>query len=390
MKTCGFKLEKQGLGREFLLFAAICMLIAVTMGDAFAQSDTENTSNEGATESEGSSNSFFSAIGSVFDDVKSNVSNAFDSSDEPAEARTGSQETQAAASNSDTGVKALAPFNGLKKIVAVSRFENRTSVGGGGQYQVGSGMSDQLADALIQSGRFVVVERQTLTDVIGEQDLASSGRVSKGKASARTGKITSAQILIKGTVTEFQDGSSGGGSGISFAGIKLGASGGETHVAVIIRLIDSTTGEIIASKRVEGKAKSSGYEIGINFAGVGFDNDSFKKSPIGKTVQIVIDRAVVYIAKQLEELPFEGRVIRAKGKSLFVSAGQRNGTKVGDEFVVFSKGEELKDPDTGEILGFDEEEIGRVKITKVKKKFSMAKAVGRLGKVKVGDLIRYR
>ena len=272
----------------------------------------------------------------------------------------------------------------------MSRFENRTSVGGGGQYQVGSGMSDQLADALIQSGRFVVVERQTLTDVIGEQDLASSGRVSKGKGSARTGKITSAQILVKGTVTEFQDGSSGGGSGFSFAGIKLGASGGETHVAVIIRLIDSTTGEIIASKRVEGKAKSSGYEFGINFAGVGFNNDSFKKSPIGKTVQIVIDRAVVYIAKQLEELPFEGRVIRAKGKSLYVSAGQRNGTKVGDEFVVFSKGEELKDPDTGEILGFDEEEIGRVKITKVKKKFSMAKAVGRLGKVKVGDLIRYR
>ena len=111
MKTCGFKLEKQGLERGFLLFAAICMLIAATMGDAFAQSDSENTSNEGATESEGSSNSFFSAIGSVFDDVKSNVSNALESSDEPAEARTGSQETQAAASKSDTGVKALGPFN---------------------------------------------------------------------------------------------------------------------------------------------------------------------------------------------------------------------------------------------------------------------------------------
>jgi len=390
MNTLGYKLEKQGLVRGFSLFAAICLLVTATLGNALAQTETEKTSEtENTSDSGGSSNSFFSAIGSVINDVKSNVSNALESSDQPA-ARTGSQETQAAASNNGSAVKALAPYNGLKKIVAVSRFENKSSWGGRGQYKIGFGMADQLTDALIQSGRFVVVERQTLKDVIGEQDLARSGRASKGKGSARTGKITSAQILVKGTITEFQDGSSGGGSGVGFAGVKLGASGGESHVGLIIRLINSTTGEVIASKRVEGKAKSSGYDVGLNVAGFSFGNDSFKKSPIGKTVQIVIDRAVVYIAKQLEELPFEGRIIKARGKSLFVSAGQRNGTKAGDEFIVFSKGEEFKDPATGEILGFDEEEIGRIRISKVKEKYSMAKAAGRLGKVKAGDLIRYR
>ena len=377
MKTCGFKLEKQGPGRVFLLFAAICMLVMATSGDALAQTATEDNSDSG--------NRFnpFSALGSFLDDVMGKP-------DKPAEASPGGQEAQSAATSESSAVKTLPPFNGLKKIVAVSRFENKSSFAGGGQYQVGFGMTDQLTDALIQSGRFIVVERQTLTDVIAEQDLARSGRVSKGKVSARTGKITSAQILIKGTVTEFQDGSSGGGSGIGFAGIRLGASGGETHVAVIIRLINSTTGEILVSKRVEGKAKSSGYNVGLNVAGFSFGNDSFKKSPIGKTVQIVIDRAVYYIAQELEKLPFEGRIIKARGKSVFVSAGERNGTKVGDEFIVFSKGEEFKDPATGEILGFDEEEIGRIKITKVKAKYSMAKAVGKLGKVKPGDLIRNR
>ena len=195
---------------------------------------------------------------------------------------------------------------------------------------------------------------------------------------------------MKDRGTGCRGGASGGGSGISLAGIRLGAAGGETHVAVIIRLINSTTGEIIVSKRVEGKAKSSGYNVGLNVGGFSFGNDSFKKSPIGKTVQIVIDRAVYYIAQELEKLPFEGRIIKARGKSVFVSAGERNGTKVGDEFIVFSKGEEFKDPATGEILGFDEEEIGRIKITKVKAKYSMAKAVGKLGKVKPGDLIRNR
>ena len=95
----------------------------------------------------------------------------------------------------------------LKKVVAVSRFENQTSFvdpssGSSGQALLTNGLADQLTDALIQSGRYIVLERQTLTDVIGEQDLATSGRVQQAQ-SARTGKLTAAQILIKGTVTEF-------------------------------------------------------------------------------------------------------------------------------------------------------------------------------------------
>lgn len=88
---------------------------------------------------------------------------------------------------------------GLRKVVAVSRFENRTSYRG--QIAINDAMADQLTDALIQSGQFTVVERQTVRDVLGEQDFANSGRVAKAQT-ARTGKIVAAQILVKGTVTE--------------------------------------------------------------------------------------------------------------------------------------------------------------------------------------------
>src|SRR5882762_2598683 len=68
---------------------------------------------------------------------------------------------------------ASAPVAGaaiLKKIVAVATFENKTTWQG--QVSIGDGMADQLTDALMQSGQFVVMERQALKEVITEQDLA--------------------------------------------------------------------------------------------------------------------------------------------------------------------------------------------------------------------------
>jgi curli biogenesis system outer membrane secretion channel CsgG len=175
-------------------------------------------------------------------------------------------------------------------------------------------MADQLTDALIQSGQFVVLERETLADVIAEQDMAATGRFQRSR-SARTGKLTSAQVLVKGTVTEFELTEAGSGAGIDFKGFKIGAKREEAHVGLIIRLIDTTTGEVLASRRVEGKAKSGGFKFGMeDIEGVDFGTESFHKTPLGKATQITIDNAVEFIASNLRALPFQGRIIKVKGK----------------------------------------------------------------------------
>jgi curli biogenesis system outer membrane secretion channel CsgG len=257
----------------------------------------------------------------------------------------------------------------FKKVIAVSRFENRAKH----HYysKMGTGMADQLADALVNSNNFVVVERQTLSDVMGEQNLANSGRAAKSK-SAQIGKIVPAQILIKGTVTEFEEKSGGSGSGFSFGGIQLGSDAAEAHVGVILRIIDSSTGQVLASERVEGKAKSGGTTLGLQKGGFGYKSSGFKKTSLGKAVQIVIDRAVVRISKKLDPIPFEGKVIKVSGGTVFTNIGKRNGLSQGESFTIFSPGEEMIDPDTGENLGSDRTEVGKIKITSVKEKFSKA------------------
>ena len=292
------------------------------------------------------------------------------------------------------GVAAAMPAaaDPLKKVVAVSRFENQTSFtdpssGSSGQELLTNGLADQLTDALIQSGRFVVMERQTLTDVIGEQDLASSGRVQQAQ-SARTGKITAAQILVKGTVTEFGLRESGSDTGIGFRGFRLGGKTKEAHVAVIIRMIDTTTGQVLGSQRVEGSAESSGSSIGFRIGGVGFDNDNFKNAPLGKATQIVIDKAVEFIQLESDNVGFRAPVILADGGRILIGAGERHGTRPGDRFTVYSAGQELVDPFTGELLGMDEQLLGQVTVTDVQDKYSTVQPDAPMDSVKVGDVAR--
>ena len=257
----------------------------------------------------------------------------------------------------------------FRKTIAVARFEQRAGIAS--KFSLGTGMADQLADALVNSNNFVVLERQTLSDVIAEQNLAAGARMARSKT-AQIGKIIPAQILVKGTVTEFEEQAGGSGSAFTIQGFSFGANAAEAHVAVILRIIDSTSGQIIASERVEGKAKAAGTAFGVTRGGFGFGTSGFKKTPLGKAVQIAIDRAVVRIIGKLNPIPFEGKVIKASGDSIFTNIGKRNGVSQGDTFKVFSPGEQMIDPDTGENLGSDMTEVGQITISSVKEKFSKA------------------
>lgn len=275
----------------------------------------------------------------------------------------------------------------LKKIVAVSRFENKTSWRG--QISLDDGMADQLTDALMQSGQFVVVERQTLGDVTGEQDLANSGRVQKS-ASAQTGKLVSAQILIKGTVTEFESQSSGSENGVGFGGFHIGNKREEAHVGLIIRLIDTTTGEVLASQRVEGKAAAGGVKVGANVSGVEFGTAGFSKTPLGKAVQMAIDDAVSQISAKLKDVPFQARVVKvnADNNEVYISGGSKTGVAEGNVFTIYSVGENLVDPSTGEQLGSEVTKKGTVKVTSVEEKYAKAKSEASLKDIKAGDIVK--
>ena len=260
---------------------------------------------------------------------------------------------------------------GPKKRIAVMDFENKA--GAEAKWNIGSGMSEMLVTSLMKSGRFIVIERQAVKDVLKEQDFGASGRTAK-EGAARFGRILNAQMLVRGAVTEFENQSSGGGQTIGIKGFGLSLSQAKAHIAVNIRLYDTSTGQILSSERCEGHAESSGLGFAATGSDVSFGAAGFKKAPIGKATQQAIDKAVYFICQKMADVAWQGRIVTVKGDKVYVNAGSNSGVKTGDVFNVYSVGEELVDPETGLSLGSTLTRIGRVQVSQVQDKFSIAKS----------------
>lgn len=274
---------------------------------------------------------------------------------------------------------------GPKKLIAVADFENKTNWAG--QVNLGTGMADQLITALMNTGRFIVLERQSIEAVLREQNLAASARAT-GEGGAKTGEVSRAQILIQGAVTEFQEIVSGGGGGFYYGGMMISANEARAHVAVDVRVYDTTTGQILASKACKGTATASGGSFGYADGNWAFSAGGQAKTPLDLAVRDAITQAVAFIVLELQKVPWEGRVAMIKDNDIFINCGRLAGIFLGDQFSVYKPGEPIIDPETGLNLGSENKLIGKIEIVKVDEKYSKAISISG-GGFERNDIIKY-
>ncbi len=284
-----------------------------------------------------------------------------------AQALWGRAKTATEQGNADLG---LGEYKGLKHAIGCTEFANES--GWSGEWKIGDNLAVMLESALFDTGRFVIVERGQLAGVLAEQDLNAGGRTAGARKVAQTGLVRPARYLATGAVSEVEESQSGGAGGISFRGIRLGGGRSEAQVTVIVKLIDTTTGEIVAKERIVGKAGNTSLKVGLDAAGVSTDLGGFKKTPLGQAAQDGINQAAAYIAKQMEAFPFDGSVVKvASDGRVIVNRGAEFGVEEGQGLVMGEEGELLTDPDTGAVLGREEgRTIGRLKVVKVAEKMA--------------------
>jgi len=285
-----------------------------------------------------------------------------------------------------TIIRGLPPLKGPRKSIAVMDFENKSSFQG--QWTLGDGMADMLTTALVQTNRFIVVERPKIRKILEEQDLAASGRTAKVDA-AKVGKLIPAQIGVTGAVTEFSFQKQKTGIGFEYKNVGIGFQTGAAHVAINLRMFDTTTGQVLFSERVEKNATFTGIEADYTNKSLAIGGEHFRKTPLGKATQEAINDAVFRIALNMQKVPWKGSIIFVQGNRVFINCGKREGIVPGQKFVVYSKGEELTDPDTGEILGVEETRAGTISVVEVKDKYSIVK-IEEGENFKRGDIIRLR
>jgi curli biogenesis system outer membrane secretion channel CsgG len=272
-----------------------------------------------------------------------------------------------------TGTAWAQESGGLRYTVAVSKFDNQA--GYRAQWDMGDAWAAVLTDALNQTGRFIVLgEADMRAAAMDEQDFGASGRTAGGSRTPATGQMTPAQILVRGAITHVQDRTSGGGGGVSVRGIRVGGRGGQAEINSTIYMVDSSTGQVLASKSVTGEAGSRGFSLGYccrNFAG---NVDAFKNDNVGKAVMASAEEAVDWMLSQIANMKWTGSVVMNRDGKIYINRGEREGVTAGQVFII-GDAEVLRDPDTGEVLDEIMDEVARVRVESVREKLSIATVI---------------
>jgi curli biogenesis system outer membrane secretion channel CsgG len=272
----------------------------------------------------------------------------------------------------------IPPLRGPKRTIAVGKFD---AIGAFtakyGDWDIGGGLAAMLTSALVESERFIVLERANVGQILSEQEFKAAG-VANPETGPALGKLTGSQLLIYGAVTEFGTDDSGGGLSVGVSGGGLGRllSGALSRqsvsgkVAMDIRLVDTTTGQVLENYRVSEDLSSTGYDVSVGYENVSLGTNKFWKTPLGEATRKAINNAVQWIVLEAQKKPWVGRVVDAEGQDLYINAGTQAGLSVGDQFMIERVVKRFTDPETGEVLGSRKTEIGVLKLTGIESKLA--------------------
>jgi len=260
--------------------------------------------------------------------------------------------------------------------VAVVDFANKSSFSGKG---LGNGISDMFVTALVQTGKASVIERDELNKVISEQNFSQSS-LANPKTAIEIGKILGVQYLILGNVTEY------GVAERKMGAVFFAINQVEARAAIDARVIDARTGEIVAAKSASASETQTGIALPTLYD-LQIGSENYDQTIIGKAVRKAVNDLAGQVATKFI---MQGKVVFVKGSLVKIDLGRDSGITKEAVFEVQRKGEEIRDPETGEVLDVDVEKVGEIKVTEVKDRLSSATVISlEKGKeIKIGDILK--
>ena len=283
---------------------------------------------------------------------------------------------------------------GNKPRVAILEFKNKASHYAWSWYDAGRGAQDMLVTELVKSGKYRVIEREQLAAIMQEKGLSLSGDIDP-RTAVKFGKMLGVEYLIAGAVTEL--GVTDRGANVP-GGLLRGLPSVNVHsqkaeAALDARAFSTSTGEIVWADT----ARDETSDASVYVAGAGGGASDHGK--VDKLMRPVVVKLAASFAKAElkssgmgghgDASGLVGKIANVEGGMLYINAGSEGGVKEGDEFTVYRVGKQIKDPDTGEVLGADEVKVGRGRVTAVKgPRLSIATAVSGSG-FRAGDTLKH-
>ena len=266
---------------------------------------------------------------------------------------------------------AILPINSFaaKASISIPELNNKAGI----DKNVADSFVDMLSTAFTKTRKFSVLERSSLDKIANEQMFSASGAVDP-KTAVKMGKMTGASFVLVGSITSFGTEKKETGA----FGIKVSSS--ESKIGIDIRLVDSTTGTVVMAEsfsKAESKSGIKGTVMGATY------KENLKKGPLADLARIVANQ----ISKKCMFAVFPPKIIQVKADTVAVNYGD-GVLSVGELYDIYSLGEALIDPDTGEILGAGEELVGSLKINRTTAKFCYADIIEGGAGIQKGMILR--
>ncbi|MFQ3679119.1 MAG: CsgG/HfaB family protein [Pseudanabaenaceae cyanobacterium] len=256
------------------------------------------------------------------------------------------------------------------------------------------GVSDILVDRLVKNGTFRLIERSRIEAVMREQNFGASGRVDAATA-AEIGKILGVDAVVIGSVTrlDIQNRQSGFGGAILPFGLGVATTDVDAYVQLNVRLVNTTTAEIVAVAEGTGNTSQSDSAV----AAFGFGGGAAGGAATSNTEKLIflataqaVDRVTEQLVASAPKVAAAVRVANpavvadVTGNTITLNQGRNAGYQVGNTVTIERVSREVKDPATGKVLRRVTQPVGQIQLTEVTDTYSVGRMVSGT-RILVGD-----
>lgn len=230
----------------------------------------------------------------------------------------------------------------LKRKVAIGRFSNETQYAKGLFYDrendpIRKQALDILSAKLAASGKFILLERDGLEDLIAEA----------GEGMQKIG----ADYIILGSITKF--GRKVEGDQRVFSQTKTQT----VEAGVSIRLVEVSSGLIIYSDEASGYAETSAKQT-LGLGGTaGYD-----ATLSDKAISAALSQLVENIINKCMDKPWRGYLLAIDEGSYIISGGLSQGITQGSVFFLYKKGKTVTNPQTGIKIELPGQKVGTLTV----------------------------
>jgi curli biogenesis system outer membrane secretion channel CsgG len=194
---------------------------------------------------------------------------------------------------SKTDQKLAEPYTGPKARIVVADFTCQTSKC---YYYpvIGNGLADMLSEALFNTNRFIVLQRQSPQYGTSEQWM---GGAYSNDPQRNIGRIEGADIVVTGIVTEFEPATKGVEAYMYEPKWykRLLRSLKAAHIGLTLRLIDTKTSNILATTSVKGSAVDVVGALSAAIGSMPMDLEGFVGTPNEQAARSLTEKALTFV-----------------------------------------------------------------------------------------------